>query len=306
MQTTLVRDLGEQGNTEHAPEVYMRQTPAAPQGPLTSQSSHTPMTAVPQSDGLYPGGSFGNGGPLGNSNPTDTAIAHPASTSSGQAAFDASVDQLFDFNLFMNFDGLDDDDDDFQPETSPHNASGSESESEDDDADDDGTPRASAIGSKRKKSAKKSRAAHRAHGEAGVTPIYTDTEATPRDRDDEDYIDPEMEDEDLFLPIEDVPIPPEALVEHSGGRSGTRTQAEAPMGAMNDLTRDLMAALNVETRDQLAAVMRKLVDSAGDGVGEDVREKLKSVMYLAQAPGDQVQSGGGSGDDGRQPAGQIR
>ena len=264
------------------------------QGPATAIASHTPISAPPMynndNDAPPSAGVFDSGG-TGATNPINlfnNPLGNAGVGLSGQAAFDAGAEQLFDFNLFMNFDGFDDDDDEFQPETSPQNASGSESESDEDDLDEDGTPRASARNGhaslKRKKASKGARAIRdgRPGGESAITPLYTDNEATPRDRDDEDFVDPEMEDEDLFLPIEDVPVPPEALASHSSGGTGEGDGTGAG-AVMPDLTRDMMTALNVETRDQLAAVMRKLVESAGEGVGEDVREKLRSVMYLAQA-----------------------
>lgn len=92
------------------------------------------------------------------------------------------------------------------------------------------------------------------------------TKRRREEEDEEEFVDEEEEDEDLFLPIEDVPYPPEAISEN-----------------VNDLTGDMMKALKVDTRQQLAAVMQKLVDSAGEGgVTEDIVERLKSVIDLAK------------------------
>ena len=298
MQTTLVR-----ASSDEIGQSVQLSAAGAPPTDATSADGSTAMAALQPLDVQAPvdGGmmglpsadafsldqalSSGNGQLFGN---MGMGMGMGMGVPNGTSTFDTGADQLFDFNLFMNLDGFDDDDDDFQPETSPQHASGSESESEDEEVDGDGTPHASVKngqpGSRKKKRSKRSRrqrvsATGTGEPDPDITPLYTDTEATPRDREDEDeFVDPEMEDEDLFLPIEDVPIPPEALAVQSA--AGEESQGSA---SLQDLTRDMMTALNVETKDQLAAVMRKLVESAGDGVGEDVREKLRSVMYLAQA-----------------------
>jgi hypothetical protein len=158
-----------------------------------------------------------------------------------------------DFSTILDFSSLDDgaDDGDFIPETSPKRHSDSE-ESEDEDQ----TPSAS-----RRKPKGKGR------------PYVADEE--DEDDEEDDFVDEEVEDEDLFLPIEDVPVPP---VQHSAPGNGHDGQE------IRDWTGDMMKALKVDTRDQLAAVMQKLVDSAGEGgVQPEVMEKLKSVIHLAKA-----------------------
>lgn len=303
--------------------------------------------------------------------PSAPAIATPYDT---PATFDSTSEPLLDFNLFMNLDGLDDDDDDFMPETSPHHLSDSEGEGDgsDDDEDTDGeeggqredgedgedtetTPRASTARVRtRGKNGKKGKGKKNGKKKGKRSGDGNDRRENEND---DDFVDPEMEDEDLFLPIEDVPIPPNEVWAWANGgfaaggvggggvsgigiggggglsseigntstnsngvaRAGSEASSTAylpaqaphvphvnqthapPIGQiphdLNDLTQDMMKALRVDTRDQLAAVMRKLVDSAGEGgvsVAPDVMDKLKSVMYLAQA-GEKGEKGEGEG-----------
>ena len=97
--------------------------------------------------------------------------------------------------------------------------------------------------------------------------------ATPRgerESDGEEFSDDDMVDEDLFLPIEDVPVPPEALHEPDSG-----------------VTRDAMRLLGVETQDQMATAVQKILDGVrgADEVTPDSLEKLKGLLSLTRAPG---------------------
>lgn len=235
--------------------------------------------------------------------------AYTPATTTG--TMDTGAEQILDFNMFMNMDNMDDEaDGDFEPETSPHRGSDSEGDGEGDDDDDGTTP-----SSKRSKRDKRRRNRH------GLSVADADAE---HEANDEDFIDPEMEDEDLFLPIEDVPIPEAYEYEY---HPPTYPSQAHPLGHQtsppSDVTGDLMKALKVDTRDQLAAVMQKLVDSAtaanGDGeateeggeggsaggagiagVAPDVVDKLRNVLLMAQA-----QNLGQVGSkDGRHKAGQ--
>lgn len=214
--------------------------------------------------------------------PSFPDTSNPPIDSNGLGA-EGNGDIPFDFNMFMNMDSIEDEeaDGDFQPETSP--LRGSDTDGERDEGEEDITPNSKRQrrNSKSSKSQTKSKSTSnetrpsQTPDENRLYDLNTPAESIPGNEE-EEFIDPEMEDEDLFLPIEDVPIPP------------SESSSDSQRVGTGDVTGDMMKALKVDTRDQLAAVMQKLVDSAAEGgglagVGPDVVEKLKSVIMMAQA-----------------------
>lgn len=237
-------------------------------------------------------------------------------------------DNGFDFNMFMNMASMEDEeaDGDFQPETSPIRGSDTDGEREDgpedpeEEEDDETTPnpkrKLSTIQTQHQQQQEEEEE-EEGEGEEEMDDVgeqeeeedqpqhdayeneYENDFNTPADSlfnqngDEEDYFDPDVEDEDLFLPIEDVPIPPSSDHITTTSSSSSILGDSGPGG---DVTTDLMKALNVNTKDQLAALMQKLVDSTsstdnsgkvvgagGEGVSRDVVEKLKNVIMMARS-----------------------
>lgn len=94
---------------------------------------------------------------------------------------------------------------------------------------------------------------------------------TPETPDDEEQ-EAEDEPEDLFLPIEDVPVPEDQLYA------------------------DAMTALGVSTPAELAVVVSKIVETASrGGVTSEQVEGLRRLMRLAEARGAAISSGSGAG-----------
>ncbi|RXK36229.1 hypothetical protein M231_06499 [Tremella mesenterica] len=138
------------------------------------------------------------------------------------------------FDSLFNIDPLDpdgEDDGDFLPESSPK-LSDSDSDAE--------TPYTQKTSRKKKKGKRK---------------VQEDDE---EEEEEDDWIDPDVEDEDLFLPIEDVPVPPEEA-------------------------KGLMAELGIENHGQLGTVVRMIMDAAGEGgLSEEMHGKLKAVLAWTQ------------------------
>ena len=80
------------------------------------------------------------------------------------------------------------------------------------------------------------------------------------DEEDDDFVDPEVEDEDLFLPIEDVPIP-------------------------EDLKKDAMKSLGVDNQAQLVKLVNKMVNAGQAGMTPETVEKLKVLLTLVGPQG---------------------
>ena len=76
------------------------------------------------------------------------------------------------------------------------------------------------------------------------------------DEDDDEFVDEEVEDEDLFLPIEDVPIPPA------------------------DQMRSAMRSLGVDNQEELAKLINKMVNAGKEGMTSEMVEKLKVLVSL--------------------------
>jgi len=68
-------------------------------------------------------------------------------------------------------------------------------------------------------------------------------------------VDPEVEDEDMFLPIEDVPIP-------------------------EDLKQDAMRSLGVDNQAQLVNLINKMVNAGQERMTSETVEKLKVLLTL--------------------------
>lgn len=138
------------------------------------------------------------------------------------------------FDMFFN---LDDDmdgehDADFLPTSSPKHDSSGES-----DADEKRSI------SRKRKSRKGKRKVH-----------------VKEEDEDEDFVDPEVEDEDLFLPIEDVPIP-------------------------EGLKQDAMRSLGVDNQAQLVNLINKMVNAGQEGMTPETVEKLKVLLRLVGPKG---------------------
>jgi hypothetical protein len=87
-----------------------------------------------------------------------------------------------------------------------------------------------------------------------------------REEDDDDFVDPEVDEEDFFLPIQDVAVPP------------------GQMQLVEQATQDVMSTFGVEDQGQLTDVMQKMVD-AGEGLTAEQLEKMKSVLRWMQRTG---------------------
>lgn len=98
-------------------------------------------------------------------------------------------------------------------------------------------------------------------------------DATPRD---------EVFEENLFLPIEDVQIPPDHVVAHAWeGRDGDTTNGAGWGGtvSMDDLRQEMMRSLNVHTTEQFRVAMERLLESAGDGgIAPEVKDQLRRLI----------------------------
>ena len=143
------------------------------------------------------------------------------------------------FDMFFN---LDDDidgehDGDFLPTSSPKHDSSGESDVE------ERTPSTS-----RKRKSRK-----------GKRKVEVDDEDEENDED-EEFVDPEVEDEDLFLPIEDVPIP-------------------------EVLKQDAMKSLGVDDQAQLVNLINKMVNAGQEGMTPETVEKLKVLLRLVGPQG---------------------
>lgn len=80
------------------------------------------------------------------------------------------------------------------------------------------------------------------------------------EEEDDDFVDPEVEDENLFLPIEDVPIP-------------------------EDLKQDAMRSLGVDNQAQLVNLINKMVHAGQEGMTPETVEKLKVLLTLVGPQG---------------------
>lgn len=182
--------------------------------------------------------------------PIDTPDANPFDFGVHLSAFD----DFFNWDILPNDDADDQQDADFVPASSPKRDSDSDDESVDQNQNQNQPNK------KRKKGKGKSKA--RSNRRTGGDK----DKDTPTNEDDDDFIDPEEDEEDLFMPITDVEVPP------------------GQMQLVEKATQDVMSTLGVDSQAQLTGVMQKIVD-AGDGLTGDQLEKMKSVLrwYTLQA-----------------------
>ncbi|ORX33737.1 hypothetical protein BD324DRAFT_638412 [Kockovaella imperatae] len=135
----------------------------------------------------------------------------------GSSAMDTTLNP-FDMFSFLDMDG--EDDAEFIPPTSPR------------DSEDGGGGNRTG----------KDKGKRRRHGED--------------EEDDDDFVDDDVEDEDLFLPIEDVPVPPAAQMESA------------------------MRSLGVDSQDDLARLINKMVTAGKEGMTSEMVDKLKVLISL--------------------------
>lgn len=178
---------------------------------------------------------------LPGSSPVDTPDNQPFDFGVDMSAFD----DFFNWDIMPDNDADDQQDADFVPASSPKPDSDSGSEEETDvGATDQGQRKR-----KKRKGKSKQKARTKRLGE-----------------DDDDFIDPEEDEEDLFKPITDVEVPP------------------GQMQLVEKATQDVMSTFGVDSQVQLTGVMQKIVD-AGDGLTGEQLEKMKSVLRWMQMSG---------------------
>lgn len=256
---TIMPSTKRPGGVRNIPDA--RNAPAISPAALNSTRSPAPMYSAQSTPNAYPSPA------LASQHPTPVASASttlatamppphpvispsinfnessPVGTAEGDGTpFDFGVD-LSAFDDFFNWDiqpdnDVDDQQDaDFIPASSPHR-SDSEEETDHEGGNAEGGPRKKRKFTKNKGKAK-GKGKHR--------------------DDDEEYIDPEVDEEDLFMPIKDVEVPP------------------GQMQLVEKATKDVMSTFGVDSQVQLTGVMQKIVD-AGEGLTGEQLEKMKSVL----------------------------
>ena len=161
--------------------------------------------------------------------------AAPLSSALHDSTMTADAIPVPTFEMFFN---LDDDmdgehDGDFLPTSSPKHDSSGESDIE----------KQSPLASRKRKSRRGKRRAK-----------------MNEDEEDDDFVDPEEEDENLFLPIEDVPIP-------------------------EDVKKDAMKSLGVDNQAQLVNLINKMVNAGQEGMTPETVDKLKVLLTLVGPQG---------------------
>ncbi|WWC60891.1 uncharacterized protein I303_103467 [Kwoniella dejecticola CBS 10117] len=176
------------------------------------------------------------------------------------------------FHDLFTIDDNDADDLDFIPPSSPKRG---DSDSEDSDDEEDPTPRPISANnngpgaSNGRKSRRKANASESERApDTGETPTNAGTNGGAAEGEGEGEGEAEDVEEDLFLPIEDVPIPPR----------DEEDQEKVMKRAMNEL--------HVDTPQQLMGVIKKMVETAGyGGVTEEQVGMLSKLLALGQAQG---------------------
>lgn len=269
--------------------------------PAAIASLTTPGSFVPPA--FSPAQSTNPNTPAVASHPTPLAQLMPATAPNASNTFfgfdpftGGDGYDTMSLSALFNFDELDGDenDADFVPTSPKRDSSDDESDFEfeaDEDVaergkkrgrDDDDEDGEEASKRRRAKRPDRDREEADAQGDRARTHVNTDVgddgddERDEEDRDDADDADfvADDEEEDLFLPIEDVPIP------------------------VDQLYQDAMDALGVRSRDELADVISKLVDAAGAGGHPELSEGLRRLMAITEGAGRKRPSGSGSGGEG--------
>lgn len=176
------------------------------------------------------------------SSPAETPDNQPFDLGIDMSAFD----DFFNWDILPDNDADDQQDADFIPPSSPKRDSDSDDES----------ARGDTTGKQRKKRKLKGKGKDKNNNNERPTPA----------EDDDEYVDPEEDEEDLFMPITDVEVPP------------------GQMQLVEKATQDVMSTFGVDSQVQLTGVMQKIVD-AGDGLSGDQLEKMKSVLRWMQMSG---------------------
>lgn len=138
--------------------------------------------------------------------------------------------------MFLNIDD-DENDGDFLPQSSPRPVSDSEPSDNEAEAEADAT--GAGTGTKRILSRSKK----------GKRRIQEE---------DEEFVDPEVWDEDLFLPIEDVPIPP-----------------PPPR-----LSKDTMQSMGVGSKEELGKAISEMLVAGKEGMTAETLEQMRGLLRL--------------------------
>lgn len=220
-------------SAQNTPNNYL--SPAQPPAPLASASNTLSVGMQPAN---HP--TMSPLTTLPGSSPVDTPDNQPFDFGVDLSAFE----DFFNWDIMPDNDVDDQQDADFVPASSPKRDSDSGSDVETDVGDAGGSR-------KRRKRKGKSKQKSRNGGRAD---------------DDDDFVDPEEDEEDLFMPITDVEVPP------------------GQMQLVEKATQDVMSTFGVDSQVQLTGVMQKIVD-AGDGLTGEQLEKMKSVLRWMQMSG---------------------
>jgi hypothetical protein len=187
--------------------------------------------------------------PYPGSSPVETPDGTPFNLGVDLSAFD----DFFNWDIMPDNEVDDQQDADFVPASSPRR----DSDSEEEESDGEGHTR------KKQKRSGKGKAKSKPKNQSKDTP----------GEDDDEFVDPEVDEEDLFMPITDVEVPP------------------GQMQLVEKAANEVMSTFGVDSQAQLTGVMQKIVD-AGEGLTGEQLEKMKSVLRWMHSsgrlPGSQV------------------
>jgi hypothetical protein len=187
--------------------------------------------------------------PYPGSSPVETPDGTPFNLGVDLSAFD----DFFNWDIMPDNEVDDQQDADFVPASSPRR----DSDSEQEESDGEGHTR------KKQKRSGKGKAKSKPKNQSKDTP----------GEDDDEFVDPEVDEEDLFMPITDVEVPP------------------GQMQLVEKAANEVMSTFGVDSQAQLTGVMQKIVD-AGEGLTGEQLEKMKSVLRWMHSsgrlPGSQV------------------
>lgn len=177
-----------------------------------------------------------------NTYPGSSPIETPDGTPFDLGVDLSAFDDFFNWDIMPDNDADDQQDADFVPASSPRR----DSDSDEEESDGEGHMR------KKTKRNDKGKAKSK--------------QPRPRNEDDDEFVDPEVDEEDLFMPITDVEVPP------------------GQMQLVEKAAQDVMSTFGVDSQAQLSGVMQKIVD-AGEGLTGEQLEKLKSVLRWMHSSG---------------------